>query len=139
MRKPLTKEKAMEHKNCEIRIDEHLRSRVADLKRLLAGEENDEIGTLANYALGFDYVVADTFSDQPEGYFRYQISWGGPSDEFRFFVNPDLSRHRIEYWFLDWFDGAHRICSNDLTARRLWLWLEDAGAVRLALREAAAE
>ena len=30
------------------------------------------------------------------------MSWGGPSDEFRMYDNSD----KIQYWFLDWFDGA---------------------------------
>jgi hypothetical protein len=48
------------------------------------------------------------FEGQRNAYFRWQLSWGGPSDEFRFYANPDISIHRIEYWFLDWFDGAYR-------------------------------
>lgn len=36
------------------------------------------------YALSFDYVEPDTFDDQDRGYFRYQISYGGPSEEVRF-------------------------------------------------------
>src|SRR5690606_11942655 len=64
--------------------------------------------SLYDYGLAFDYVAPGTFDCQAEGYFRYQLSYGGPSDEFRFFVNPDFSCHRIEYWFLDWFDGASR-------------------------------
>ena len=32
-------------------------------------------------ALSFDYVAPHTFNDQPEGYWRWQFSWGGPSDE----------------------------------------------------------
>ena len=30
------------------------------------------------------------------------MGYGGPSDEFRKYDNKDF----IEYWFLDWFDGA---------------------------------
>ena len=34
---------------------------------------------------------------------------GGPSDEFRFYVSgPGFNLHRVEYWFMDWFDGASR-------------------------------
>ena len=36
-----------------------------------------------------------------------EFSWGGPSDELRAFVNRDDSIHRLEYWYMDWFDGAH--------------------------------
>ena len=56
--------------------------------------------------LGFDYVKPHTFKDQTEGYWRWQFSWGGPSDELRAFVNRDDSIHRLEYWYMDWYDGA---------------------------------
>jgi hypothetical protein len=56
--------------------------------------------------LSFDYVEPHTFTDQAEGYWRWQFSWGGPSDELRAYVNRDDSIHRLEYWYLDWFDGA---------------------------------
>ena len=56
--------------------------------------------------LSFDYVAPHTFTDQAEGYWRWQFSWGGPGDELRAFVNRDDSIHRLEYWYLDWFDGA---------------------------------
>ena len=56
--------------------------------------------------LCFDYVDPNTFNDQPEGYWRWQFSWGGPGDELRAYVNRDDSIHRLEYWYLDWFDGA---------------------------------
>jgi len=95
---------------CKDRVDSHFRSRFEALKDLWAGYcEGDEGKTeeFYNYGLSFDYVKQNTLSDKLEGYFRYQISWGGPSDEFRFFTNPDFSIHRIEYWFLDWFDGAN--------------------------------
>ena len=56
--------------------------------------------------LGFDYVDPHTFTDQLEGYWRWQFSWGGPSDELRAFVNENKEIHRLEYWFMDWHDGA---------------------------------
>ena len=76
------------------------------------------------YGLSFDYVEPNTFNDQPEGFFRYQISWGGPSEEFRFYVNPDFSCHRIEFWFLDWWDGASRDITKDEVAQMLWQHFE---------------
>ena len=54
--------------------------------------------------LSFDYVEPN--EDQKEGYWRWQFSWGGPGDELRAYVNRDDSIHRLEYWYLDWFDGA---------------------------------
>lgn len=72
------------------------------------------------YGLSFDYVAPYTFGDQPEAYFRYQISYGGPSEEIRFYTNQDFSLHRAEFWFLDWFDGAHRDCTQDDAVQALW-------------------
>jgi hypothetical protein len=130
---PYFKEGAeMEERNtsCEQRVDQYLHSRTEDLQKLWTayceGEDAGE-GNICEYGLCFDYVAPGTFEDQKEGYFRYQLSWGGPSDEFRFFINPDLSCHRIEYWFLDWFDGARRVLSDDseLLLLQLWDWLKE--------------
>jgi hypothetical protein len=57
-------------------------------------------------ALSFDYVAPHTFTDQAEGYWRWQFSWGGPGDELRGYVNEHKELHRLEYWYMDWFDGA---------------------------------
>jgi len=104
---------------CEAKVDTKLKDRLEllnDFMRADNGEmeekELDEFrnnhGKFNEFGLSFDWVYPDTFDDQKEGFFRYQLSWGGPSDEFRFCVNPDLSIHRIEYWYMDWFDGASR-------------------------------
>ena len=105
----------MKQETCEERINKHLKDRLEDLRTLLNAEDNEteELGSLNDYGLCVDYVEPGTFEDQKEGYIRYQLSWGGPSDEFRFFINPDGSIHRIEYWFLDWFDGAHRVLNGE--------------------------
>ena len=81
-------------KTCEDRIQGMWDTRQKDLK-------NNEIEPL-----GFDYVEPHTFTDQLEGYWRWQFSWGGPSDELRAFVNENKEINRLEYWFLDWMDGA---------------------------------
>ena len=60
------------------------------------------------YGLAFDYVAPETFSDQERGYFRYQISYGGPSEEFRFYVDYGGELSCVEFVYLDWFDGAGR-------------------------------
>lgn len=119
---------------CEQRIDAHLRDRLEDLQQLFSNPDE----SLAEYGLAVDYVAPGTLSDQPEGYFRYQIYWGGPSDEFRFFVNPDLSCHRVEYWFLDWFDGAHRILADGelQVVMTVWQWFEDIGCAESAFAHA---
>lgn len=101
-----------QEKSCESRVWEELQKELyvfrayADNPDIME-DGNKELPPFYEYGLCVDYVEPGTFNDQPEGYVRYQISWGGPSDEFRYYVNPDGSVHRIEYWFLDWFDGAH--------------------------------
>ena len=71
-------------------------------------EEIPDHGPFHEWGLSADYVTPYTFKDQPNGYFRFQMSWGGPSDEFRFYVNENYLPYLIQYWFMDWFDGAHR-------------------------------
>ena len=69
---------------------------------------------ISEYGLCFDKVEPNTFQDQKLGYWRWQLSWGGPSDEFRIFVNEDNKIYKIEYWYLDWFDGASIIVKDSL-------------------------
>ena len=88
-------------KTCAERIDEQWKLRQRDLK-------NKEFEPL-----GFDYVEPHTFNDQLEGYWRWQFSWGGPSDELRAYINKDNSIHRLEYWFMDWMDGAKKEVQQD--------------------------
>jgi hypothetical protein len=102
---------------CEQRVDSELEGTLVDILKLWnmkydnPDAEDYELGTLANYGLGFDYVAPHTFEDQDTGYFRWLLSSGGPSDEFRFYASPTPHGwvvNQIEYWFLNWFDGAHR-------------------------------
>jgi hypothetical protein len=97
-------------RSCADQVQEHLEDRLKELHTV--------------EGLCFDYVDPDTFTDQKEGYWRWQLSWGGPGDEFRIYVNPDKSVHRIEYWYLDWYDGA----KVELDAQQhsdAWSYLED--------------
>ena len=130
---PVTKVKAMRN-TCEHYIGEALKIRLEELEELLLCAANEHSGRLENYALCFEYVAPGTFKDQDKGYWRYCMSWGGPSDEFRFYMNEDHSRVRVEYWFMDWFDGAHRDCTKEAVALHLWFWLVSNGAVSAATR-----
>lgn len=99
----------------------HKDSRIRDIRKLwklecAGNEESDpEIGTFNEYGLSFDFVAPDTFG-QKDGYWRYQISWGGPSDEFRFYPvrgavigeYNNVNLDRVTYCFMDWFDGYNR-------------------------------
>lgn len=101
-------------KTCKERLKGHYTGRIEDIRKLWELNSKDceasdeELGTFNEYGLGFDYVAPGTFGDQRRGYFRYQLSWGGPSDEFRFYCTEGFQIDRIEYWFLDWGDGAKR-------------------------------
>ena len=104
---------------------EHYRHRMRDIRKLWELYQKDheaddpDLGTWNEYGLGFDYVPPYTFH-QPRGYFRYQISWGGPSEEFRFWVDETMRPYRIEFWFLDWFVGQ----TVPVKGKNRSLWLE---------------
>jgi len=74
----------------------------------------ESTGELYNYGLSYGYSERDKKED--EDYFRYQLSWGGPSDEVRFYEDGT-----IEYVFLDWFCGV----GFDVTGETWAQWLKD--------------
>ena len=90
----------------------------------------------SEYGLSFDYVPAGTFDDQSTGYFRYQFSYGGPTEELRFFVDPEHNLFKAEFWLLDWFEGASIDCTSNTTIRTLWNHLIDIEATAYAFKEA---
>lgn len=137
----------MKSSTCSDRIGAHLQGLLIDLQAMINPEgmslaerqqfvddfgldahPDDEdfasvaLDTFYEYGLDFGWIAPGTFGDQPQGYYRYQLSWGGPSDEFRFFVNPDLSCWRVEYWFLDWNDSAHVEIQGDDRDLLLQVW-----------------
>lgn len=74
------------------------------------------------YGLCFEYKAPNPDNNQLEGYYQWLIDWGGPSTEFRFYVNIDHSLHKCEYWYNDWFDAAS--ATPDMAfAQRLWSYL----------------
>ena len=105
--------------SCEERVDEYLDDRLQDIKEF--AQEGFSSDDFFEYGLCVDYVEPFTFDDQEEGYLRYQLSWGGPSDEFRFYQS------RTEYWFLDWFDGASRDVSQEDDIIELKSFFNDCG------------
>ena len=136
---------------CEDRVEDHKEDRISTLRDLWHFYcENDPENyhpehdtNMYEYGLSFDYVAPETFNDQPEGYFRYQLSWGGPSDEFRIYAQRvdeyRYSIYRIEYWFLDWFDGAHIALKGDdlaLLKEIFTIFFVDAGSADHVLSEA---
>jgi hypothetical protein len=106
--------------NCKGRINAELKGRIEDLTKLWKDyqegiEDNPELGNIYEYGLSFDYVAPGTLHNR-RGYFRYQLSWGGPSDEFRIYAEGKDYKwviDRIEYVFMDWFDGSKRTLSGE--------------------------
>ena len=114
---------------CKDRVQDALDSRMEDIKVLWenyqAGIEDAEIGNFNEYGLCFDYVgkYSVGIGYPNPGYFRYQISWGGPSEEFRFMtMNPDALDPEIDFWLLDWFDGAKVTLTGEYREVMLEIW-----------------
>ena len=112
----------MSELTCTQRIGKELKSEIETLKALWETYKADpeanhpDYGNFNEHGLSFDYVAPNTFKGQRRGYFRYQISWGGPSDEFRFYAEGRSYRwtiDRIEYVFMDWYDGAKRTLTGE--------------------------
>jgi len=114
-------DKRLEYKvssdTCEDRIDAALYSRAEDFIEIWNTEDWDGLN---EYGLALDRVVHDLLYMSKEArqeyegdYFRYQISWGGPSEEIRFYP------HKIEFVFADWFDQARRDITDAKWAQSL--------------------
>lgn len=103
------------NETCEERIDRNLKSREADFLKFMNKRDDDETRTeFWQYGLSFDFVDKKDLSwREKESYYRYQLSWGGPSDEIRFYKN------RVDYVFMDWFDYADK----DITHKDWVKWL----------------
>lgn len=71
-----------------------------------------DLGDFHEYGLSFDFVPANSDSD---GFYRFQICWGGPSEEVRFFQD------RTEFVYLDWFCGV----GFDVTRESGFVWVRD--------------
>jgi hypothetical protein len=89
---------------------EQIALRVIDENRGDFFHEYDDLFDYVNQtALSWDYVEGE---GRKAGYYRLQLSWGGPSDEFRIYVNQDKEIDIIEYWYMDWFDSAHYLVAK---------------------------
>ena len=133
-------EKWRDEGTCDERIDDYLKSRLKAIRKLVKYEEgraayDPEYGSLSEFGVAVDYVPAETFPGQKYGYFRWQIGVGGPQDEFRFLTqNPRDHWPEIEYWFLDWNDGACR----EMKAQRkkllqsVWQYFQEICAIEAA-------
>ena len=122
-----------ENLTCSDRIAQSWASRSNDLKEFQNSDdlENSEGYHLGEYGLCFDFVAPNTFDDQPFGYWRYQISYGGPTEEIRFnteFNEDSTDRFTkdvittVEYAYLDWFDGATQQLEDEDKDLAMWVY-----------------
>ena len=104
---------------CKELVSERLQSRVESIKEMLetfyekANYDNKKdidnaLQTINEWGLSFDWVEETEDSD---GFYRYQISWGGPSDEFQCVLEDD--HIYIEYVYKDWWDYANKLLTHD--------------------------
>ena len=111
-------------KKCIDRVNDEYQSRLKEIKKAYNDENLDFVEWLNEFGLGWNYVLPNTFDNQERGYYRWQLSWGGPSDEFRIYTNNEKNIEFVEYWFLDWFDGAS-IKVNDQEVLNMIDWQLD--------------
>ena len=111
-------------KRCINRVNDEYQSRLKEIKKAYKNKNLDFVEWLNEFGLGWDYVLSNTFDNQEQGYYRWQLSWGGPSDEFRIFTDHEKNIQSVEYWFLDWFDGAS-IKVNDQEVLDMISWQLD--------------
>jgi len=77
------------------------------------------------YGLCFDYVEGGTDYNPDDGYWRYQIAWGGPSYEVRFHKDG-----LIEFVYLDWFVGVGFDVTGDVVFEELKDYFKDIGMLK---------
>ena len=76
-------------------------------EQFLAEEFSDLVGYedffdyVNQSGLSFDFVEANTFEDQKCGYWRFQMSWGGPSDEFRIYTDYEKNINYMRDMYKD--------------------------------------
>jgi len=114
-------------KELKERGKKYLASREEDFIRFMNADDlenaGNDLGSFYDYGLSIDYQEPE---GRRRGYLRYQLSWGGPSDEIRFYFDGSVC-DKIEYVFLDWFVGVGFDITDKKFALWLWDWLEGCG------------
>ncbi len=100
------KQKMTKEKKCIDLVNDRYQSRLKEIKKAYDDDNLDVSEWLSQYGLSWDYVASNTFDNQEKGFYRWQLSWGGPADEFRIYTDENKNILSVDYWYLDWFDGA---------------------------------
>jgi hypothetical protein len=95
----------------------------------------DEHGSFYD-GLAVDYVTPGTFKNKA-GYLRYQLSWGGPSEEIRFYFTPKAREaYKIEFVYLDWGVGVGFDVTNEDWAKWLFDLFNEVGTTEAEMNRA---
>ena len=115
---------------CAERVAESLASTVDDIQAALDNPEERETGHNPDVSSLWEYGLE--FSWEPQygrqaGYYRWLVSYGGPSSEIRFYPTSNVHKPIVEYWFKDWFDGASVDPEGDAleTILTAWEWFAE--------------
>ena len=95
----------------DIALD-HLTSRSEDIANIMQRQQSEDsniadqaYNEFYEYGLSFEYVPPFRFENQRAGFWCWQISWGGPSEEFRVYVDEDERIVEIDFVYLNWGEG----------------------------------
>ncbi len=92
--------------SCADRIEQNFQDRYEELQEDFKDQDFFPANFFEQKGLSIDLVEKEEL-DLDDHFIRYQLSWGGPSDEFRFWKDGKISYH-----FMDWYDHAEK----DITA-----------------------
>lgn len=103
--------------SCAERLPEYLDGRIADMRSIVgwaqAWGKSDRHKAEDRYETALERWDEYPLAISPVRSVKVELSYGGPQDYLLCFIDEDGGIERIEYHFLDWFDGA----SVDLTGR----------------------
>ena len=88
--------------SCEDQIDARFYDRYLEFEKAFKDQVFLPNDFFEQIGLGVDLIEKEEFGHD-DHFIRYQLSWGGPSDEFRFWKNGKISYH-----FMDWYDHAEK-------------------------------
>lgn len=119
---------------CKEQINHILRRRIKAIRQTMRHESDLDFCDLG---IAFDYVPSDTFNNR-RGYYRFQLATQDPQEEFRFFCDNENNITSIEFWLVDWGDGAKRtLRTHDLELlQTVFQHFEDDGSVWFAFDNA---
>lgn len=95
-----------------------IKEKVREVEEVIRGFTHD-CGDFHEYGLCFDFVEA---SEHHDGFYRFQISWGGPSSEIRFYADGGK-----EFVYMDWFCGVGLNLNGSTEAGWLKEYFNDCG------------